>query len=360
MIVHRDAEKFAMREPPKDGKEPRPYNKETQIRWDFSGTGPMQNIMDHILGSIIFPTHFINNLLLNDERPFLPRSFTHKDALWSRAKVMLLFCFIIYYILFNVSFKDLMGGGAVGKKSGFLTNFVLGIIITYYAIRMIFVIFAASHGEMFNRFCYIAESTGMDIEKLKIALVPPNILTTVILILVIIVLFFISMLSVNIAIMVMVMYIIVYSLFGFYLFYARHDVNKRSFWTDILHGFAGYSSTWEDLSNVFDTERKDWEDLVNCGAESNFGKAGLMKYVFGKIFTWLWIGVTIFAAVYSGKHMRLEEMKIFVTILVILIGSFFIELAAAWEKLGQIQYDIFRTIRLIMNLILLCIYLLGL
>jgi hypothetical protein len=62
-----------------------------------------------------------------------------------------------------------------------------------------------------------------------------------------------------------------------------------------------------------------------------------MKYVFGKIFTWLWIGVTIFAAVYSGKHMRLEEMKIFGTILVILIGSFFIALAAAWDKLGPIR-----------------------
>jgi hypothetical protein len=331
MIVHRDSAKFATRKPPDDGKEPRPYNHDTRIRWDFSGTGPMQNIMDHLFGSMIFPTHIFNHILLNDDRPFVPRMFSHKDALWSRAGVMCIFSFIIYYILFNVSFKDLMGGGAVGKKSDFLTNLVLGIIIVYYVIRMVFVIFAGSHSEFFNGLCYVAESAGMDVPKLKIALAPPNILTTVLLILIIVILFFISMLSVNIAIMISVVYVIVYSLFGFYLFYSRHDVNKRSFFKDVLHMFAGYSSTWDDLSKVFDTERKEWEDLVNCGAESNFGWAGLMKYVFGKIFTWLWIGVTIYAAVYAGRNMRLEEMKIFGTILVILVGSFFIALAAAWD-----------------------------
>ena len=97
MIVYRDPDKFATKEEPPDKQDPRPYNNDTRIKWDFSGLGSMQNIADHIMGSMIFPTHFVNHILLNDDYPLVPRLFSHKHALRSRAGILLLFSFIIYY-----------------------------------------------------------------------------------------------------------------------------------------------------------------------------------------------------------------------------------------------------------------------
>lgn len=144
--------------------------------------------------------------------------------------------------------------------------------------------------------------------------------------------------------MISFVYIIIYSLFGFYLYYSRNDDKKRPFYMDVFHGFSGYKSTWEDLSNIFNTEWKEWDDLTKCGAESNWGWAGIMKYFFGKIFTWFWVAVTILASGYAATHFKLEEMKIIGTILAVLIGSFFITLAAMWDNITSFQDAIQNTL----------------
>jgi hypothetical protein len=332
MMVYRDEERFPSTD---GGGASRACNKDNRVLWDFSYAGVLDPVIDYFLGFCIFFTRRMDTYLLDDA--YIPRFFSNDFALRSRAWIMVMFMVIIYYILCKMSFKELMRGNA----SGPLVQLAFAMVMIYYAYMMVFILFGADHTAD-----YIKRVMGGDIlglmtggfkqSPLHISL---HVLCTTtigifIAILLFIILFFIALLSINTSIMVFILYIFIYSIFGFYIYRSTVDETKRDFFSDILHGFASYKSTWADLDKVFEKEVDEWRAMENCGTGNI--QSWLSIHVLGNLFSWFWVLITLIAVIYSSTKLRLMEMKLFLSLFIVLIGGICTYTALfLWKDYGE-------------------------
>ena len=331
LIVYRDADLFAD-VPPMDGKDPRVVNDKTAIHWDFNRAGPLCDIIDHLFGSLVYPTRLLNRVLLEHESPMIPGFFENKYPLNERAGVLALFTFILYFMFFGVSFKELIKSDdkCKPKKNNIIVKLFMGLIIFYYIFRVFFIFLGGSHSEGF----IASFAKGMSIHPLNFNFVPllaRPVIALILFILLIIGLFFIAMLSVNMSIMVVMMYLILHSLFGFYMYRPTTGTDSRWFYQDIPQGLSYYRSMWKILSNIFDREREEWEDLEVCKGWTLKGQ--FMIKVMGRIFTWLWPIIGLVAIIYSAIKLKLDEMKVFVSILIAVLAGIFMAISWNWKHL---------------------------
>ena len=332
LIVYRDADQFADAPPSPDGKEPRAVNDRTQIKWDFSALGPIADIVDHLFGSLIFPTRLLNRILLEHKSPVIPGFFTDKYPLVSRACVLVLFGFLIYGMFFKVSLKELIKSDSKckPKQNNLIVKFFMGLIIFYYVFRMLFIFFGGSHSEGFMA----SLANNMAVRPLNFGFKPflsRPILAIILFILLMVGLFFIAMLSVNMSIMIVMMYLVLHSLLGFYMYLPTTGSSGRGLFKDIFMGFSYYRDTWSKLSNIFDGERKEWKDLEECEDSTPFGR--FMIYVMGRIFTWFWLVIMLAGIIFTLVKTRLNEMKVFTSIMIAILGGIFMYISWKWEDI---------------------------
>ena len=332
LIVYRDTDQFADAPPSPDGKEPRAVNDRTQIKWDFSALGPIADIVDHLFGSLIFPTRLLNRILLEHKSPVIPGFFTDKYPLISRACVLGLFAFLIYGMFFKVSLKELIKSDSKckPKQNNLVVKLFMGLIIFYYVFRMLFIFFGGSHTGGFMS----TLADNMAVRPLNFGFKPflsRPILAIILFILLMVGLFFIAMLSVNMSIMIVMMYLVLHSLFGFYMYLPTTGSGGRGLFKDIFMGFSYYRDTWSKLSNIFDGERKEWKDLEKCEDSTPFGR--FMIYVMGRIFTWFWFVIMLTGIIFTLVKTRLNEMKVFTSIMIAILGGIFMYISWKWEDI---------------------------
>jgi hypothetical protein len=336
LIVYRDADLFADVPSSSDGKDPRPVNDKTGIKWDFTRLGPLSDFVDHLFGTLLFPTRLFNRVLLEHNSPVIPRLFSDKDVLMSRGWVLLMFALIIYFMFFGVSFKELIKSDdkCKPKQNNMIVKLFIGLTIFYYVFRMIFIFFGGSHSEGIGK-SFESFASNVGVRPLNFNFVPilaKPIIAGILFILLTVGLFFIAMLSVNMSIMIVMMYLILHSLFGFYMYLPTTSDNSRGFLMDSLfHGFSYYRYIWSNLSNIFDTERKEWIAKEECDGHTLYGR--FMIHIMGRIFTWLWFAITLTGIIYTAVKTRLTEMKIFASIFIAIFGSIIMYISWNWNSL---------------------------
>jgi hypothetical protein len=336
LIVYRDADLFADVPSSSDGKDPRPVNDKTGIKWDFTRLGPLSDFVDHLFGTLLFPTRLFNRVLLEHNSPVIPRLFSDKDVLMSRGWVLLMFALIIYFMFFGVSFKELIKSDdkCKPKQNNIIVKLFIGLTIFYYVFRMIFIFFGGSHSEGIGK-SFESFASNVGVRPLNFNFVPilaKPIIAGILFILLTVGLFFIAMLSVNMSIMIVMMYLILHSLFGFYMYLPTTSDNSRGFLMDSLfHGFSYYRYIWSNLSNIFDTERKEWIAKEECDGHTLYGR--FMIHIMGRIFTWLWFAITLTGIIYTAVKTRLTEMKIFASIFIAIFGSIIMYISWNWNSL---------------------------
>ena len=335
LIVYRDADKFYTKKPQNDNEVPRPYNVDTKIRWDFSAAGPLEAIIDYVLGFCIVPTRWLNILFLEDR--YLPSKFSNDRALISRAVILLIFAPIIYYLLFAVSFSDLMKGkpNTSSSSSGsFIVYFAMTLIYWYYVYMMAFLV--TGRGSQVP--AYLSGFINSSPDGGKIPAITLPILDILrasvyigipVIILTLVIFWFISLLSINTSIMVMIVYIIMYSILGVYLYRSKNDDKTKDtgrFWFN-----NGYKETLLDLERVFRLEVESWLSREKCEGITIMG--WIMTRFFGKIFSWF-IAFIIMFCMYYSRTIKLPELKGFVIGLLIIVGAVLITLTMNWKELG--------------------------
>lgn len=336
LIVYRDNDEFADALPTSDGKAPRAVNPKNAIHWDFSAFGPLSDVVDHLFGSLIYPTRLLNRVLLEPESPIVPGFFSDKDTLLSRGGVLTMFTLIIYFMFFGVSFKELIKSDdkCKPKQNNLIVKLFMGLIMFYFVFRMMFIFFGGSHSEGIGKsFASFASNVG--IKPLNFNFVPllaKPIIAGILFILLTVGLFFIAMLSVNMSIMIVMMYLVLHSLLGFYMYLPTTSDNAHGFFLDaFLHGFSYYRNTWSKISKLFERERKEWEDLEDCRGKTAYGQ--FMIHVLGRIFTWLWFAITLTGIIYVSVKSRLNEMKIFGSIFIAIFGGIIMYISWNWKNI---------------------------
>lgn len=331
MIVYRDADKFATTS---GGEAPRACNAENRVNWDFSHAGVLDPVIDYFLGFCIFFTRRVDTFFLDDA--YIPRLFTNDFALKSRAWILVMFAVLIFYLLGKMSFKDLMRGNA----SGPLVQLAFSMVMIYYAYMMVFILFGADHTAD-----YLKSIVGGDIAGLmggskqsplhiSLSVLCMTTIGIFVAILLFIILFFIALLSINTSVMVFMLYIFIYSIFGFYIYRSTMDDKKRDFFSDILYGFSSYKSTWADLDKIFEKEVEEWRDMENCGTGNM--QSWFSINILGNIFSCFWVLITLIGVIYSATKTKLMEMKLFMSLFVLLIGGICTYTALfLWKDYGE-------------------------
>jgi hypothetical protein len=337
LIVYRDSDEFGDVPPSPDGKEPRAVNERTQIKWDFSGLGPVADVVDHLFGSLIFPTRLLNRILLEHKSPVIPGFFSDKHPLISRACVLVLFGFLIYGMFFKVSIKELIKSDnkCKPKQNNLIVKLFMGLIIFYYVFRMLFIFFGGSHTGGFMA----SFADNMAVRPLNFGFKPflsRPILAIILFILLMVGLFFIAMLSVNMSIMIVMMYLVLHSLFGFYMYLPTTGSSGRGLFKDIFTGLRYYRETWSKMGNIFDGERKEWKDLEECEGMTALGR--FMIYVMGRVFTWFWLVIMLTGIIFTWVRSKLNEMKIFTSIMVAILGGMFMYISWRWEAIMNLIF----------------------